>query len=566
MTRFWGAVLSTAWMVAVFPAGLMIGEVATADYASAVNALAPDHYYQLDETMVGSVVDAGAAPIHGVHAGSFGGGGAGKVGIAGVSLPGFAGDNKAMLANDAGAIRLGPTASFAGDTMTVALWFKNANPTGLGLSADRLFANNDAGSPLTVAHSANGGIHIATATAEASGKQIAPTNLWLMNNAWHHLVVVRNGNDAANTAVYVDGVNRSSLLSEDPWPWPNSGESAWIAARDVAMGAGLANGAVDEVAIWNDRALTEGPDSGNLRRGRRRGADLYRLCRRRSRRPSESRTIGSRRRRALVAGDAVRNWVHADSVTTTLGVGTAGHSSPYPNSVPTFAAPGPRPSDSIAGQTLGGVDGGNRAAAFFGVFEDDTADMIQIGANPAWLSEEKTYSLLFKTDKSDRYMRLIVNDSVNGQSNDDLYLVMDAGKLVLVGRHGSLGPVADTTETYNDDQWHHVVAVRAGDTWTDLRLYVDGEQVVLNDRTDLGESWSTALSGRIGAQSTTTSGFRGLLDEVAIWDRALTNAESLALFDSLVGDTSPSMLGDANGDGRVDDTDASILAAHWQQS
>ena len=156
-------------------------------------------------------------------------------------------------------------------------------------------------------------------------------------------------------------------------------------------------------------------------------------------------------------------------------------------------------------------------------------------------------------------MRLVVSDPA---SEDDLDLVMDQGRLVLVGQRDP-GVAAETIETYNDGQWHHVVAVRDVATDLELRLFVDGEQVELSQSSV--DVWAAPPSGRIGARTSTSGGFRGYLDEIAIWDRAFSLGESQALFDSLVGGAPPPVPGDANGDGIVNDTDASIVAVHWGQ-
>jgi hypothetical protein len=545
----WGFVV--AWVVGS-------GGIARADYPAAVTALGPNHYYRLDETAVGTVTDIGTSRTNGAHAGDFGATG-GVLGVQGVTLPGFSGENKALWANDAGAVNLGASGSFGQATMTVALWFKNPTPTGTGVSSDRLFQNNTTAAPLIIAASSSldGTIHVATGTLPGDGLQLSPSKLWLLNNAWHHLVVVRNGDRAANLKVYVDGKDRTGLFSGAPFSWTTTGDRAWIAAADASQHLGLSNATVDEVAIWNNRAL-----SGNDVRG------LYDAAIGPA--PTYSGYAGAvldtnpiayyrlQEDAGLVAGDAVRNWVHGDSQTTTLGVGTAGYSQAYPNTVPTFAVPGAGPTTRIAGEWLGGLDAGNRAAAFSGNSIDDV-DMIHVGGNPAWFTEEKTYSLLFKTDAHDRYMRLVASDP---GSEDDFDLIMDEGRLVLVGQRDP-GVATVTTETYYDDQWHHVVAVRAGDLWTDLRLFVDGEQVTLNEAAV--PVWAAPTSGRIGARSDNAGGFCGLLDEIAIWDRALSNEQSRALFDSLVGGAPPPVPGDANGDWLVNDTDASIVAVHWGQ-
>jgi hypothetical protein len=81
---------------------------------------------------------------------------------------------------------------------------------------------------------------------------------------------------------------------------------------------------------------------------------------------------------------------------------------------------------------------------------------------------------------------------------------------------------------YNNYQWHQVVATYDGSV---LRLYVDGVQAVKNIITQDAVPDNTGSDPlRIGARSSLTEpsprdNFVGNIDEVRIWNRALTDAE-----------------------------------------
>jgi hypothetical protein len=167
-------------------ASLIVAQEGWGDaYSDAVTALTPTHYYRLDETAIGAVVDIGASPINGVHEGvgqvapnpvAFPGDDIGFAGAAGpdvvykydgvtlttISLPGFAASNRSMFANGGLAVNLGPALGpggqnlFAHTTMTLATWFKvTANPdlpgeqeiqfTPASEGGERLWTNNFAG-------------------------------------------------------------------------------------------------------------------------------------------------------------------------------------------------------------------------------------------------------------------------------------------------------------------------------------------------------------------------------------------------------------------------------------
>ena len=56
---------------------------------------------------------------------------------------------------------------------------------------------------------------------------------------------------------------------------------------------------------------------------------------------------------------------------------------------------------------------------------------------------------------------------------------------------------------------------------------MDGEEVALSTET---AGWTQGWSARIGGYSTGSPGFIGLMDEVAIWDRALSGEEARGLY------------------------------------
>jgi len=93
----------------------------------------------------------------------------------------------------------------------------------------------------------------------------------------------------------------------------------------------------------------------------------------------------------------------------------------------------------------------------------------------------------------------------------------------------SAGGVADRligTTAVNDGNWHHVAATYDG--FTKL-IYVDG--VEQNNRAITGALIITSTTLKIGAFSNPPiSHFPDLIDDVAIWNRALTAAEVFDLF------------------------------------
>lgn len=84
----------------------------------------------------------------------------------------------------------------------------------------------------------------------------------------------------------------------------------------------------------------------------------------------------------------------------------------------------------------------------------------------------------------------------------------------------SSGRTVDTgTATFNDNKWHHIVATRSGTT---LRLFVDGVEYTSGTGTASTGGSGTAAVLHVGEGSGATEYLSGSIDEVAIYQTALT--------------------------------------------
>ena len=110
------------------------------------------------------------------------------------------------------------------------------------------------------------------------------------------------------------------------------------------------------------------------------------------------------------------------------------------------------------------------------------------------------------------------------------------------------------------------MAVRNGDDMSLAELYVDGEKIDLEPMLSSG-GWSDSYSFRIGTKGTGSSNYLGFMDEIAMWNHSLTEAEVQELFAALVGGTVVEPLaGDLNGDGAVNSGDLDIVRGNWGQT
>jgi len=130
----------------------------------------------------------------------------------------------------------------------------------------------------------------------------------------------------------------------------------------------------------------------------------------------------------------------------------------------------------------------------------------------------------------------------------DFGLMLESGKVAYF--HGLTSDSRDmswfSTLALNDGKWHHVAFVNAGPI---VFLYVDGKLAVgqayhhkYGDATPVGLRADTATGGAVGpaplfigaanasfGKDRPASGFKGSIDDVRIWNRALSSAEVAAL-------------------------------------
>ena len=106
--------------------------------------------------------------------------------------------------------------------------------------------------------------------------------------------------------------------------------------------------------------------------------------------------------------------------------------------------------------------------------------------------------------------------------------------------------IQNSTGTYiSDNVWHYVVATYDG---TYIRLYVDGtiDDTPLNIGLSTINTPHDAVIGYLFDLSTTIWNYIGLIDEVAIWNRALTTDEITELFNGGEGNQYPFTMADSD--------------------
>ncbi len=121
---------------------------------------------------------------------------------------------------------------------------------------------------------------------------------------------------------------------------------------------------------------------------------------------------------------------------------------------------------------------------------------------------------------------------------------------------GSVSWTFDPASDIPNGQWFYIAAVGTGQ---DLQLYLNGDMVQSGGSpitTDYGSSDFPFQMAGGGIFDDTGNQFRGTIDEVAIWDKALTGEQISAHFAAALGG---GILGDFDGNGLIEVADVNLL-------
>ena len=148
---------------------------------------------------------------------------------------------------------------------------------------------------------------------------------------------------------------------------------------------------------------------------------------------------------------------------------------------------------------------------------------------PLQLTGEFTISTWFYSDISgDRYGRVI--DKSDGSQAENGWAVYRDNSLrtIRMDVNGSGRIISSVTYTYQE--WTHAVFVNNGSTW---RLYVDGVEDTGATVNNYQQAPDVETTARIGTWNHATGReWSGKLDEVAIFNRALSDSEVLSLYNA----------------------------------
>jgi|GEM_PF-766052 hypothetical protein len=186
--------------------------------------------------------------------------------------------------------------------------------------------------------------------------------------------------------------------------------------------------------------------------------------------------------------------------------------------------------DQVLYLDFSGVDGGeyNYAPSFTATgtnyFDVTSTNSLRIS--------EFSVASWFKTSTNFGSEAFIVNKGGTGSDsagqNQNYQISMNSGEQIKVGFETSTGAdfFVNSPSTYNDNQWHYTVVTYDGTT---IRLYIDNIQVATKSTGGASPETSGTKPVRVAANSRvtppTSNFFTGNVDEVRIWNRALSSSE-----------------------------------------
>lgn len=145
----------------------------------------------------------------------------------------------------------------------------------------------------------------------------------------------------------------------------------------------------------------------------------------------------------------------------------------------------------------------------------DTADALAFRGSAAFTLE----AWVNTTGGSNAWARIL--DRGNSANAGNLWTLIgnaNSSGNVLFERKGA-GAINHLDVSLNDGQWHHVVGTYDG---AEMNLYIDGNHVGAIEGGLMGGNLNDLQVLRIGANPNGAERFNGLIDEVAIYDAALS--------------------------------------------
>lgn len=176
-----------------------------------------------------------------------------------------------------------------------------------------------------------------------------------------------------------------------------------------------------------------------------------------------------------------------------------------------------------------------------------TGTAIKLGtgnaSNSVRAKRSNTFSteLWFKASSSQRGRLIGYGNAITGNSSDHdrLTYLNSTGRLTFGVMERGTRRTITSNKSYTDNRWHHVVSTLGTDG---MKLYVDGQQVATRASTttalELDGFWRLGQDSVNSWASAPSSGYAGLIDEVAIYDKQISAAAVTNHYNAGIGQSS----------------------------
>jgi len=168
-----------------------------------------------------------------------------------------------------------------------------------------------------------------------------------------------------------------------------------------------------------------------------------------------------------------------------------------------------------AAMTFNGVDSYVDAGDFSSLIGQTVSVSMWFKTSSTFSSNEDLLSFGLQTTGSVSTQRIFFDSS---------------GVLVASINNGAGGYATTSWSALNDGNWHHLVCIWEGGTVTNgIKIYVDGS---LASQATSTQSLTSAVQFIIGENLHYNSNFDGSIDEVAVWDSALSSCDVKGIYDA----------------------------------
>jgi len=409
-------------------------------------------------------------------------------------------------------------------------------------------------------------------------------------SVWHFLAMTYAGGTTCK--LYWDGLEVGQSQRSEPAGLAEA--TALVFGRDMQDPTRSLHGQIDELAVF-DRALA--------------GEEIDRLfLAAKGQLPYEPGSVATAPyfQTAMRLGGLRNHWRFSETSGTTAADVVGGNHGTFVRmggAPVTLGVAGPTPSEGHDGYAFSGFEADNRSVQFVwntGANYMETLDGDVIGPPGTGVPfstgvQALTMSLWFKNHfDGEGY---VAGFAKPGSSNRYVFSVYspnatDLRFYVTASNNEQIASSDIPVDDLGAYEWHHLVQVWDG-AEKRLRVYIDGQERVNETNALMNATLATPYGFHIGRDVyASIRNLGGFVDEVSLFDRALSADEALELYDAaffhrIPGDADNNGVVDAadaavlaaywltptdkgfaaadfNFDGRVDDLDASILAAHWQ--